>query len=345
MSIQNFQKNLKKIHTTDELIKLCDNYNIINHLDEYEKNINILNEIYLYIEKNKINEKVIKLLEIPQPEQHSPEWFNLRKTCFTASSDVSIITQESYKHTKQQNINNDLMNDILILKKNGIEIEKFSGNEMTRWGNKYENIACKIYEDLTKEQIIEFGLLIHSKYPFIGASPDGISTSGTMLEIKCPTKRQITGIVPLYYWVQIQTQLQVCNLDKCDFIECNFEEVSKEIAKEFNGYKGIIYSGQDYIYPNNISIDLKYQKKYIKNKIGKTYNKKNLSYWILKKHSLVSVYRDDEWFNKHIKTIENTWNKVQYFKKNKQDLDELHKSVLQRLKKKQDEEYYNYFEE
>ena len=38
-----------------------------------------------------------------------------------------------------------------------------------------------------------------------------------MLEIKCPTKRPITGFIPEYYHYQVQGQLEVCNLNYCDF--------------------------------------------------------------------------------------------------------------------------------
>jgi hypothetical protein len=89
----------------------------------------------------------------------------------------------------------------------------------------------------------EFGLLGHPKYDFLGASPDGICTPycrdkitpsplvGRMLEIKCPLMRKIKysgeikgEICPDYYWCQVQQQLECCDLDECDFVQCNIEE-------------------------------------------------------------------------------------------------------------------------
>ena len=43
-----------------------------------------------------------------------------------------------------------------------------------------------------------------------------------LVEIKVPL-RKITGIPPPY-WVQMQQQMQVCNLDLVHFIECRIEE-------------------------------------------------------------------------------------------------------------------------
>jgi putative phage-type endonuclease len=72
---------------------------------------------------------------------------------------------------------------------------------------------------------------------------------GRMLEIKCPKTRKILmdmnapevygpygeeitnilkdvkkGVCPAYYWVQVQLQLQCCELDECDFWQCEISE-------------------------------------------------------------------------------------------------------------------------
>ena len=104
----------------------------------------------------------------------------------------------------------------------------FFGNAITEWGVKYEPVATAIYEKRTNSEVIEFGLMPHTSIPFLGASPDGITTDGIMLEIKCPPNRQITGIVPHGYWVQMQLQLEVCDLNECDYLECRITEYENE---------------------------------------------------------------------------------------------------------------------
>ena len=72
------------------------------------------------------------------------------------------------------------------------------------------------------------------KLDILSASPDGIVDSesenkdyiGRMLEIKCPTSRDITGFIPEYYHAQVQGQLEVCDLEYCDFVECKISEYS-----------------------------------------------------------------------------------------------------------------------
>jgi hypothetical protein len=72
----------------------------------------------------------------------------------------------------------------------------------------------------------ETGCLIHPQYTFIGASPDGLQLyNQRLLEIKNVVSRVITGVPSLEYWVQMQTQLEVCDVEECDFVESKFVEV------------------------------------------------------------------------------------------------------------------------
>ena len=79
-------------------------------------------------------------------------------------------------------------------------------------------------------RLLFIGLIIHNQYKHIGASPDGISDLGIMLEIKCPFKRKIDGAIPEQYWMQIQGQLEVCDLEECDYLECKLWEYRKNIV-------------------------------------------------------------------------------------------------------------------
>jgi hypothetical protein len=66
--------------------------------------------------------------------------------------------------------------------------------------------------------------LLHPELAGFGASPDGITEDGIMLEIKCPYSRvPVAGEVPKAYRAQVQGQLEVCGLEECDFLECRFE--------------------------------------------------------------------------------------------------------------------------
>jgi putative phage-type endonuclease len=174
------------------------------------------------------------LLNIPQPAQRTPEWFEMRNNMITASSSAQAIGESKYDKP-----------DKLILEKLGLG-EKFKENKYVHHGKKYEKIATMIYEHIYNVKVGEFGLIPHPTIPFLGASPDGIAMNttlegdfspmvGRMLEIKCPMSRTILTegkedgeVCPHYYWTQVQQQLECCDLEECDFWQCNIRECSHE---------------------------------------------------------------------------------------------------------------------
>ena len=166
----------------------------------------------------------------PQPEQKTKEWFDYRFNRITASDMATAIDCNPYESVES-----------FICKKCDPNFP-FLDNDFVFHGKKYEQIATMLYEHLYNSKVTEFGCLPSEKYKFLGASPDGIGSKSTldykfnqklgyMLEIKCPyvrpikNKGKIAGeICPFYYYCQVQQQLECCNLDYCDFIQCNLKE-------------------------------------------------------------------------------------------------------------------------
>lgn len=128
----------------------------------------------------------------------------MRSNMLTASDWGTVLGENHYSNSNE------------VLKKKCGD-DNFVTNAAMMWGNKYEEVAVLIYKHRNNVEVLDFGCLRHPSIPFLGASPDGITPYGIMLEIKCPTSRKITGIPPRYYWCQVQGQLEVCELDRCDF--------------------------------------------------------------------------------------------------------------------------------
>ena len=84
------------------------------------------------------------------------------------------------------------------------------------------------YEHDFKTKVGEFGCMKHKTHTFLRASPDGININrdsplyGRLLEVKNPTTRILDGKVKKEYWVQMQLQMEVWDLDECDFLETVF---------------------------------------------------------------------------------------------------------------------------
>tara|TARA_Y100000780_G_scaffold162664_1_gene147494 strand:- start:76010 stop:77905 length:1896 start_codon:yes stop_codon:yes gene_type:complete len=187
------------------------------------------------------------LRAIELPEQRTPEWFRMREGKITASDGGVVLGKNKYEPEYK-----------FILKKTiGAP---FNSNKFCYHGKKLEEPATMVYAYRMNVRVDEFGLMGHPTIPFLGASPDGICNKfkydkkhrskyvGRMLEIKCPLSRftwqkeglPITDldnpgnkevICPSYYWIQVQLQLECCDLEECDFWQCKIGEYDSK--KEF----------------------------------------------------------------------------------------------------------------
>ena len=153
--------------------------------------------------------KLKRLRALPAVAQRSQEWFDLRKERLTASDAFKALTDNRSR-------------DALVRNKAFPDEAKFINSVATEWGKTFESMALRVYRARRGNITVhEFGLIPHPTLECFGASPDGISDIGVMIEIKCPWSREIKpGYIPEYYEVQMQGQLAVCGLTQCDYIEC-----------------------------------------------------------------------------------------------------------------------------
>ena len=164
--------------------------------------------------------KVKNLIEREYDAQRSEAWLKLRGNMLTASDAATAIGVNPYEKPED-----------LILKKCGHN--KFTGNEFTAHGNKYEDEARDIYCERYNEISHEIGLFPHQEYSWLGGSPDGITESGKLVEIKCPLKRKITPEVPVYYMPQLQLLMEILDLDEAVFIQYKPSEITWPKPYEF----------------------------------------------------------------------------------------------------------------
>ena len=313
-----FQKERTSIQPDDSSsneTNILNENSIVNKEDIIEENI---------IEEDIIAEKINYLRNIPQPVQRTPEWYEFRHNLITASN--------AYKAFESQSTINQLIYEKckpLIVNTEDVDKQKMVNvNTTLHWGQKYEPLSVLIYEHLYDTKVEDFGCIQHPHYTFLGASPDGINVDkkskkyGRMLEIKNIVNREITGIPKKEYWTQTQLQMEVCDLDECDFLETKFIEYTDahsfyndvEIRNEFKGV--ILYFNTTelkpfYLYkPLNI-IGYDEINKWEEEMIDVYQNKnmvwiKNI-YWKLEKISCVLILRNKEWFQNNISQLEKVW--------------------------------------
>jgi putative phage-type endonuclease len=143
---------------------------------------------------------------LDQIEQRTPEWYEARKHLLTASDAASAIGLNPYQSSKQC-LQKKVFND------------KFTGNFATIHGNKYEDEARFLFAKLYNLETWDVGLFRHKTIKWLGGSPDGIASDGSLLEIKCPIKREIKHEIPSYYYPQVQICMEVLDIPKCYFIQ------------------------------------------------------------------------------------------------------------------------------
>jgi putative phage-type endonuclease len=284
-------------------------------INEFQKNNNILTN------------QLIKLREIPQPVQRTKEWYEFRHSLITASNIYKALGSEA------------TMNSLIYEKCKPVVINDGSGYVNTdspmHWGTKYETLTVMLYEYKNATKIEEFGCIPHSKYKFIGASPDGINCNpesplyGRMLEIKNIVNREIDGIPSEAYWTQMQVQMETCELEECDFVETRFKQYNSEEkfwldTEKSQGEKGVVlyFTRRDHmpVAPlyKFIPLDIILEKSNIlewidsiKESVQDEWILYETNYWYLDEYSCVLVRRNKKWFEAALPKIKSLWTTIE----------------------------------
>lgn len=276
--------------------------------------------INLTINFNKIKLQLDYLKNIVQAEQRSDEWYIFRRSTLTASN-IYKIFQSDYSQSQ-----------LIIEKSEPIDVNKFKVTNLSsplHWGQKYEPVSLLYYEHINNTKVSQFGCIPHAKYSYIAASPDGIVCDesselyGRMIEIKNVVSREIDGIPKMEYWIQMQLQMEVCNLNECDFLETKFTQYlnEQEYLEDMSSscYRGFIMQFYDngevyYEYPP-FTLNAIHSNEYVSwtnAQLIKNSSKNYVSniYWKLEVVSCILVLRNNLWFKNALPYIEIFWNNL-----------------------------------
>lgn len=149
----------------------------------------------------------------------SADWDRERSLRVTASAIGEVLNMGWINF--QNPVQPYTQSESLMLAKSGFE-EPFAGSDATRHGQALEPEARAHYAQQSGEHLARFGLLVHPRYWFIGASPDGVGlSSGRLVEIKCPKSRTVKegNSIPCHYLFQMWAQNEVCDAEECCYLE------------------------------------------------------------------------------------------------------------------------------
>jgi putative phage-type endonuclease len=163
-------------------------------------------------------------------EQGTEKWKVSRQSRLTASDFATAIGKNAFCYP-----------ETLLLKKilGSLPCEQISNNvnvqfenDAIRWGKQYEKEAIHEYEKVSGHVVVNMdpGLCVNPGFcneygngHRFGASPDGITYCGILVEAKCPYTRKIPKrvpkSVPSMYSPQVQGMLSIFELEECHFIQ------------------------------------------------------------------------------------------------------------------------------
>ena len=275
-----------------------------------------------------------RLSSTPQPKQKSAEWYAFRHDILTASNIWkafstpaqynSLVYEKCRPHTTDEHMD-------------GMGWKHPTSTNAMHWGVRYEPVSIALYSSLNQTRVGEFGCIVHPALPHLAASPDGINVDenntklyGRMIEVKNIVSREITGVPLEHYWIQMQVQMEVCDLDECDFIETRFKEFDNDI--DFYAWTatqkgvilyfipkpqfGMVNGGDDgkYVYmPIDHPTDTMRVNQWIqRQKLERPdANCIHTTYWYLDQYSCVFVPRNRAWFASVVPRITECWNTIE----------------------------------
>jgi hypothetical protein len=162
--------------------------------------------------------------------QKTEGWHTLRNKNITGSRVGGILRLHNYSNTSPYSIMRGFWFP---------ETDTFRGSAATRHGERYEDIAAAAYESHTGDFVLPFDYIrcpepeFHHCFAF---SPDGITASGRLLEIKCPWSRPIIelGYPPHYIFGQVMYSLfclRTVGISECDYVEFDPHQGVMHIAR------------------------------------------------------------------------------------------------------------------
>lgn len=267
-------------------------------------------------------QKVHEILSRPQVAQRTEEWYTQALRYLTASQFGTLYASP---RTRGQ----------LVLEKAGLTATERHGQRLVTpsdymspfdWGIRFEPVIRTIYSALTSTAVADVGRLYHRSLSNLAASPDGLVIEdttptqerlGRLVEYKAPVTRKLLQKIPSEYYMQMQIQMEVADIDRCDYCEMKFysaynEKMREPCAKQthYRGYVALIMKDgvlDRYEYsPLNAPADWTYE-------VDEEVNERvyeRIEWW-LEDYYLETVARDRAWFAGTIPIMEGFWYDVE----------------------------------
>jgi desulfoferrodoxin (superoxide reductase-like protein) len=209
------------------------------------------------------------------------------------------------------------------------------------WGIRFEPVVRAVYMDLTQTFVTDVGRLYHGTLENLAASPDGLVTDtepesahrlGRLVEYKAPPTRKLMQKIPKEYYMQMQVQMEVADIDACDYCEMKFYSPYKgkmtetypivqdggqvhgtTQGKHYRGWIGLIMSDgmlDRYEY-SPFGVQATDWTADLEERLGPTERIYELIPWALEEYYLETVARDRVWWASIMPAVDGFWADVE----------------------------------
>ena len=196
-----------------------------------------------------------RLKNVVSVPQHTSEWLSEKYELLTASEFSSIIGDGAERHNilrtksvkRLRSENEETQQNVCLTSSSGKLPPML-------WGHRFEPVVRNLYEAISGNSVYTgLGRLRHPKLTKLAASPDGVISNGSLLEIKAPISRELEkDTVPYEYYCQMQIQMAVCDVGIAEYCECRFKTGDK-FTDSVNGMPPFVGALVVYGVPNNIN--------------------------------------------------------------------------------------------
>ena len=262
--------------------------------------------------KEEVQTVIQSIFDKHQVEQRSDQWYDDMKHMITASEFSKLFDSDRTRGLMVLSKTVDTERRATILAKPTEYINAMD------WGVRFEPVVRIYLETEWNCKIYESGRLKHVTNTRLGASPDGIIIEcsdsdsdkyGRLVEIKCPYSREVGKKVPFDYWCQMQIQMEVTNLNECEYVEV--EIVSKSPKNPV-----IIFNESDvvktmYLLQKDESFVYSYSDEARDNLLKNDYLLVEDIQYTFKKVYNVLIKRDVEWYEYTKKFQDAFWDDVE----------------------------------
>jgi len=253
-------------------------------------------------------EHVRLLLERPQIPQRTAEWYAQASTLLSASEFSSLYSSE------RQYANLVIAKAIPPLPRTTNRLA-CPTNEMSPfdWGIRFEPVVKQIFQRRWSVKIVDSGRITHPTDTHLAASPDGLlleggARTGRLIEIKCPITREIGGAIPFDYWCQMQIQMEVTDIDECEYLEVRLDSAHPKKMKYApvdpieEGVMWLMNRQMEYVYA--------YTEEERATKEAEGWSLHETIPWALASFHTVTLQRDPMWFAETSGMREKFWKDV-----------------------------------